>query len=108
MARAEYDEAVASYNQTLTQALHDVADVMAQQQELAPQLEQRRLALQTAEQAYQVMQNRYQGGLASYLDVLNAEDSVISCRRNAASLETRQLLLDVNLIKALGGGYQQA
>jgi NodT family efflux transporter outer membrane factor (OMF) lipoprotein len=108
VARAEYDAAVASYNQTLTQALHDVADVMAQEKELGPQLEQRRLALKTAEQSYQVMQNRYQGGLASYLDVLNAEDSVISSRRSAASLETRLLLLDVNLIKALGGGYQQA
>ncbi|RQO77633.1 multidrug transporter [Aquitalea sp. FJL05] len=108
VARAEYDAAVASYNQTLTQALHDVADVMAQEKELGPQLEQRRLALKTAEQSYQVMQNRYQGGLASYLDVLNAEDNVIATRRSAASLETRLLLLDVSLIKALGGGYQQA
>ena len=108
VARAEYDEAVASYNQTLTQALHDVADVMAQQHELGPQLEQRRLALKTAEESYQVMQNRYQGGLASYLDVLNAEDNVITSRRISTSLETRQLLLDVNLIKALGGGYQHA
>jgi outer membrane protein TolC len=108
VARAEYDAAVASYNQTLTQALHEVADVMAQQQELGPQLEQRRLALKTAEESYQVMQNRYQGGLASYLDVLNAEDNVIASRRSAASLETRLFLLDVNLIKALGGGYQQA
>ncbi|WP_255497369.1 efflux transporter outer membrane subunit [Aquitalea sp. LB_tupeE] len=106
VARAEYDAAVASYNQTLTQALHDVADVLAQQQELGPQLEQRRLALKTAEESYQVMQNRYQGGLASYLDVLNAEDNVISSRRSSTSLETRQFLLDVNLIKALGGGYQ--
>lgn len=108
VASAEYDAAVASYNQTLTQALHDVADVMAQEKELSPQLEQRRLALKTAEESYQVMQNRYQGGLASYLDVLNAEDNVISTRRSAASLETRLFLLDVNLIKALGGGYQQA
>lgn len=106
VARAEYDAAVASYNQTLTQALHEVADVMAQQQELGPQLEQHRLALKTAEESYQVMQNRYQGGLASYLDVLNAEDNVIASRRSSTSLETRLFLLDVNLIKALGGGYQ--
>jgi NodT family efflux transporter outer membrane factor (OMF) lipoprotein len=99
VARAEYDAAVASYNQTLTQALHEVADVMAQQQELGPQLEQRRLALKTAEESYQVMQNRYQGGLASYLDVLNAEDNVIASRRSSTSLETRLFLLDVNLIK---------
>ncbi len=108
IARADYDAAVASYNQTLVQALRDVADVLAQEKELDPQLQQRRLALKTAEQAYQVMQNRYQGGLSSYLDVLNAEDSVINARRAAASLETRLFFLYVNLVKALGGGYQAA
>lgn len=108
IARADYDAAVASYNQTLVQALRDVADVLAQEKELDPQLQQRRLALKTAEQAYEVMQNRYQGGLSSYLDVLNAEDSVINARRAAASLETRLFFLDVNLVKALGGGYQAA
>lgn len=106
VARADYDAAVASYDATLSQALREVADAVSSQASLTPQLEQRRLALQTAEEAYRVSQNRYQGGLANYLDVLNTEDTVIASRRGLASLEARRFSLDIALIKALGGGYQ--
>lgn len=106
LARADYDAAVASYDATLSQALREVADAVSSQASLTPQLEQRRLALQTADEAYRVSQNRYQGGLANYLDVLNTEDTVIASRRSLASLEARRFSLDIALIKALGGGYQ--
>jgi NodT family efflux transporter outer membrane factor (OMF) lipoprotein len=106
VARADYDAAVASYDATLSQALREVADAVSSQASLTPQLEQRRLALQTADEAYRVSQNRYQGGLANYLDVLNTEDTVIASRRSLASLEARRFSLDIALIKALGGGYQ--
>ncbi|OHX12572.1 multidrug transporter [Chromobacterium sphagni] len=106
VARADYDAAVASYDATLSQALREVADAVSSQAALTPQLEQRRLALQTADEAYRVSQNRYQGGLANYLDVLNTEDGVIASRRSLASLEARRFSLDIALIKALGGGYQ--
>ena len=106
-ARGDYDAAVASYDAALSQALRETADAVASQAALTPQLEQRRLALQTADEAYRVSQNRYQGGLANYLDVLNAEDGVIASRRSLAALEARRFSLDVALIKALGGGYQQ-
>ncbi|POZ63834.1 efflux transporter outer membrane subunit [Chromobacterium alticapitis] len=106
-ARGDYDAAVASYDAVLSQALRETADAVASQASLTPQLEQRRLALQTADEAYRVSQNRYQGGLANYLDVLNAEDGVIAARRSLAALETRRFTLDIALIKALGGGYQE-
>ncbi|QEL56824.1 efflux transporter outer membrane subunit [Chromobacterium paludis] len=106
-ARGDYDAAVASYDATLSQALRETADAVSSQAALTPQLEQRRLALQTADEAYRVSQNRYQGGLANYLDVLNAEDGVIAARRSLAALETRRFTLDVALIQALGGGYQE-
>lgn len=106
VARADYDSAVASYNQTLSQALREVADAVTQQRMLAPQLQQRQEALQAAEQAYRVANDRYQGGLANYLDVLNAEDSVIDARRTLADLQSQQFTQDIALIKALGGGYQ--
>ncbi|XLM21229.1 efflux transporter outer membrane subunit, partial [Chromobacterium piscinae] len=105
-ARADYDAAVASYDATLSQALREVADAVSSQASLTPQLEQRQLALTAADEAYRVSQNRYQGGLANYLDVLNTEDSVIAARRSLASLEARRFSLDIALIKALGGGYQ--
>ncbi|MDH2431781.1 efflux transporter outer membrane subunit [Pokkaliibacter sp. MBI-7] len=108
VARAEYDNAVASYNQTLLQALHEVVTSVTQQHLLTPQLQERQTALQTAEQAYQLTDARYEGGLASYLAVLSAEDSVIATRRALADLQSQSFTLDVALIKALGGGYQRA
>ena len=106
MARADYDSAVASYNQTLTQALHEVADAFTRQQRLAPQLQLRRQALDAAEQAHRIAGDRYRGGLANYLEVLNAEDNVIASRRILANLQSQQFSQDIALIKALGGDYQ--
>ncbi|WP_174874381.1 efflux transporter outer membrane subunit [Vogesella oryzae] len=103
VARADYDTAVASYNQTLSQALREVADAVTRQRLLLPQLEQRQLALQAAEDAMRVANDRYRGGLASYLDVLNAEDSVIAARRTLANLQSQRFSDDISLIKALGG-----
>jgi len=48
---------------------------------------------------------RYQGSLATYLDVLNAEDTLVAARRSEAELEARALILDVSLVRALGGGF---
>lgn len=105
-ARAQYDEAVASYDATLTQALKDIADVAASSRALSQRLSKSREALAASEQAYAIAQNRYRGGLATYLDVLTAEDSLIADTKNVAGLETRALSLDVALVRALGGGYQ--
>ncbi|MEQ6289393.1 efflux transporter outer membrane subunit [Vogesella sp. GCM10023246] len=103
VARADYDSAVASYNQTLSQALREVADAVTRQRLLLPQLAQRSLALQAAEDAMRVANDRYRGGLASYLEVLNAEDSVIAARRTLANLQSQRFSHDISLIKALGG-----
>ncbi|MEN7430470.1 efflux transporter outer membrane subunit [Chromobacterium sp. TRC.1.1.SA] len=106
-ARGDYDAAVASYDATLSQALREVADAVSSQAALTPQLAQRQEALTAADEAYRVSQNRFDGGLANYLDVLTAEDSVISARRSLAALQARRFSLDIALVKALGGGYQQ-
>lgn len=106
-ARGDYDAAVASYDATLSQALREVADAVSSQAALAPQLQQRQEALTAADEAYRVSQDRFDGGLANYLDVLTAEDSVIAARRGLANLQARRFSLDIALVKALGGGYQQ-
>ncbi|QEL57847.1 efflux transporter outer membrane subunit [Chromobacterium paludis] len=108
VARADYDAAVASYNQTLIQALREVADAVTRQRTLEPQLWQRKAALEAAQEAYRVANDRYRGGLANYLTVLNAEDSVIDTRRVLTDLQSQQFMQDIALIKALGGGYRAA
>ncbi|MGE4352005.1 MAG: efflux transporter outer membrane subunit [Bdellovibrionales bacterium] len=104
-SRAEYDEAVATYDATLQQALHEVADVVTSENMLAPRLNKTTAALVASEKAYEVIHNRYKGGLAAYLDVLRSEDALIASRRALADLKTRSFTLDVALVRALGGGF---
>ncbi|TAJ70096.1 MAG: efflux transporter outer membrane subunit [Phenylobacterium sp.] len=105
-ARADYDAAVAAYDQTLVQALQEVADAAAGQRALQARLGAARDSLASGEQAYRVARLRYEGGLTSYLTLLTAEDSVIAQRRAVAQLEARALTLDASLVRALGGGFR--
>src|SRR5580704_8001186 len=104
-ARAEYDAAVATYNGTLSAALREVADAATSRKSLDEELAAARAAVAAAAEAHQIVSSRYEGALATYLDVLSAEDSLISARRSEAELETRALILDVSLVRALGGGF---
>lgn len=104
-AEAAYAESVASYDGVLTQALREVADTAASSRALATRFERSRTAEADARTAWSIANNRYRGGLATYLDVLSAEDALIESRRAVAILEARAFTLDVALIRALGGGY---
>ncbi len=105
-AESEYQAAVAQYDGTLVQALREVADAAASQKALIGRFELAQAAEHAAESAWTVANNRYRGGLATYLDVLAAEDSLIATRRTVAALQTRAFSLDVALVRALGGGFR--
>ena len=105
-ARAEYEEAVADYDRVLVTALRDVADAAAGVQALAVELNDARLALASAEEAYRIARLRYTGGLAPYLNVLTAEGTLLTARRNVADLQAQAAGLDVDLVRALGGGFR--
>lgn len=105
-ARAEYDAAVASYDGTLANALREVADAVTSRKALAGELDAARSAVDAAKESHGIVSQRYRGELATYLDVLTAEDARISAERALADLETRALVLDVALVRALGGGFQ--
>ncbi|HTN14201.1 MAG TPA: efflux transporter outer membrane subunit [Sphingomonadaceae bacterium] len=105
-AEAEYQIAVAQYDGALVEALRQVADAATSERSLATRLDRAREAEQAASAAWTVANNRYRGGLATYLDVLAAEDALIASRRTLASLQARAFALDVSLIRALGGGFR--
>jgi len=105
-ARADYDAAVAAYDATLVRALQEVADATVSAAALQPRVGRTREALEASEQAYALTLTRYRGGLATYLDVLSAEDAMIASRRAMAQLEARAFSIDVALVKALGGGFR--
>jgi len=104
-ARAGYDEAVAAYDKTLVNSLRDVADAVAGERELQTELDHSRAALKESEAAYNTIDHRYRGGLARYLDVLSAEDTLVAQRQRVADLEARDLAQNVILVRALGGGF---
>lgn len=104
-AKADYAAAVDAYDQTLTQALQDVADAAASVQSAQRQLASRRAALEAGEQGFRIAEERYRGGLSSYVAVLAAENGVIEERRAFADARSRAFSLDVALVRALGGGY---
>ena len=105
-SKASQEMAVATYDQTLTRALKDVADAMVSKRQLSVRLRATRNAVQAAQNAYDIVKNRYEGGLATYLEVLAAEDAMIGARGAAAALRARSFALDIQLVRALGGGFR--
>jgi NodT family efflux transporter outer membrane factor (OMF) lipoprotein len=106
--RGQYDEAVALYDRQVIEALRETADAVTSQRKLASRLEQSRSALADFQEAHALARKRYEHGLATYLDVLSAEEGVVSARLTVAELEARAFTLDVALIRALGGGFTAA
>lgn len=105
-ARAGYDEAVASYDDTLLKALRDVADAAATRQSVDAQTAQLRAAVAASDDAYRIARRRYEAGLSTYLSVLSAQDALLTDRRLLADLEARSLSAHVALVRALGGGFR--
>lgn len=107
-AAAAYDQSVALYNGTLSHALQDVADVALSQRALGGELDQLEAAWQAAEASYRVAEDRYRAQLASYLDVLTAQDTMLAAQDALTTARARSLTLDIDLHRALGGGWQIA
>jgi NodT family efflux transporter outer membrane factor (OMF) lipoprotein len=102
---ADLADAVASYERAVVQALQEVADAALSQKALGGQLARTDESVEAARDAWRIQGKRYEGGLATYLDVLSAEDSLLSSLRALSDLQSRSFALDVALVKALGGGY---
>lgn len=102
---ADQDAAVASYNQSVIDAVREVADQLASAQSLARQGQEQALAQAAAESAYDVAVQRYKAGLGPYLTVLSAEAAVLAQQRLGVDLKARSLDTRVALARALGGHW---
>ncbi|MFC6520535.1 efflux transporter outer membrane subunit [Undibacterium arcticum] len=105
---AAYDGAVASYNQSLTEALHEVADQVQSLRAVETQGNHQRQATSAAAQALTLAQQRQQVGTANMLHVLAAESAWLTQRKLELDTQARRADLEVGLIKALGGGFDAA
>lgn len=105
-AEADHRGAVAEYDGALAQALREVADAATSDRALTERIGRADEAERAAAAAWTVSNNRYRGGLGTSLDVLVAEDALIDARRSLATLRNRRFVLNVALIRALGGGFR--
>jgi NodT family efflux transporter outer membrane factor (OMF) lipoprotein len=103
--QAQYDYAVAQYNQTLVDALNEVANVVTNWDGLVKESDEARIAEDAAQSAYSISRDRYRAGLDNYLTVLSSESQVFFTQALRAQLLARELNLTADLVRALGGGY---
>lgn len=103
--RADADLAVADYNQTVLNAVRQVADSMDAIRLLSQETVEQRQARESIEAAYDLAVNRYRAGLGNYLTVLVAQTGVLTQARLDTDLRIRAYKLDADLANALGGGY---
>jgi multidrug efflux system outer membrane protein len=106
LAKATYDEMVATYRQTVLSAFSDVEDNLAAQTLLANQFAAQLDALAAARKQLEVVNNQYRDGLITYLEVATAQTTELNVEFTAAQLRGDQLVAAVSLVKALGGGWK--
>ncbi|MGF6272516.1 NodT family efflux transporter outer membrane factor (OMF) lipoprotein [Massilia sp. UYP11] len=105
---AEFDVAVENYNAAVIDALRDVTAQLTSLRWLGERVREQDQALAAAEEAHALAEQRYRAGLGNFVQVLIAETQVVAQRRAQADLDARAYELDVNLVRALGGGYRAA
>jgi outer membrane protein TolC len=99
--------AVEQYNQTLIVAVRQVADELAQVQGLDRQRAQQAQTLRATQQAFELALQRYGAGLSNHLELLIAQQRLLTERNANVQLAAARLEALVRLIQALGGGYRE-
>lgn len=105
---AEYNADVANYRQTVLNAFREVEDYLASSRILAVQIEQQSQAIAASKQYLDIAQARYETGIDTHLNVLTAQDALLSNRLSEISERTNQMTASVQLVAALGGGWDVA
>jgi NodT family efflux transporter outer membrane factor (OMF) lipoprotein len=101
-----YNEAVANYRQTVLDAFREVEDGLVVTSTLAVNADLQAKAAKAAAESDRVTRNQYKEGVADYPAVVDASNSALNATRGEMQLRLRRLDASVNLIMALGGGWQ--
>ncbi len=106
-ARAAYDATVAAYRQTVLTSFQEVEDNLAALRLLGQEAQMQDEAVKAASQTATVVTNQYRAGVVGYLNVISAQTTELNNRKTALAILGRRLVASVQLIKAVGGGWQQ-
>jgi len=104
-ARAAYDQSVANYRQSVLVAFQQVEDGISNLSTLSQALSTQAAAVEDARRALTIANNRYVGGVTTYLDVITAQTTLLTSERLETQLLGQQMVSSVYLVKALGGGW---
>jgi NodT family efflux transporter outer membrane factor (OMF) lipoprotein len=104
-ARDNHTATVASYRENVLEAFQQVEDNLAALRLLEQELTTQQVAVASARRSVDLSTTRYKRGITTYLEVLTAQSTALSNERTAADLMTRRMTASVQLIKALGGGW---
>src|SRR5262249_27437593 len=105
-ARASYQAAGADYQQSVLDAFREVEDQLAALRVLEEEATVQDRAIAASERSLELANNRYRGGVASYLEVITAQGFALANERAGVNLLTRRMTSTVRLVKALGGDWR--
>ncbi|MGA2004278.1 MAG: efflux transporter outer membrane subunit [Terriglobales bacterium] len=103
--RSAYDESVANYRESVLEAFQQVEDGLSGLEFLDQAAKTQQTAVEASRRALDLANNRYVGGVTTYLDVITAQSTLLSNERLATQLLGQQMVTSVYLVKALGGGW---
>jgi len=104
-AQAGYDANVASYRDTILNAFREVQDSVTGLTVLEQARQSQLDAVNSARKTLDISENRYKGGLVNYLDVVTAQQNLLTNEQELAIIQGQRLVTSVLLVKALGGGW---
>lgn len=104
-AEAAYQQTVASYRQTVLDSFREVEDYLVQLRVLQQEAVAQQAAVDAARESLRALENQYRAGTVDYNSVVNVQATALSNERTALSLLGTQLTASVQLIAALGGGW---
>jgi NodT family efflux transporter outer membrane factor (OMF) lipoprotein len=106
LTEAQQREALVTYEMTVQNAFREVSDALIGYRKTSEQRTQQELLVKALRETDRLSRLRYQGGLDSYLQVLDAERNLFQAELLLAQLRREELLAVVQLYRALGGGWQ--
>jgi NodT family efflux transporter outer membrane factor (OMF) lipoprotein len=106
IARATYDQSVATYRQTVLTAFQQIEDQLVALRVLEQQAAAEAAAVASARHAVDVTLNEYRAGTVAYTSVITEQTLLLGDQQTALSIQQSRLIASITLIEALGGGWQ--
>ena len=106
--RAQYDQTVANYRGTVLTAFQQVENNLSSLRILSQEIQEQDTAIGSAQRSLKLATDRYRLGIDPYLNVITAQTTLFSNQQTAVNLRVEQIVASVQLIEALGGGWDSS